>query len=375
MRSARVARRCLDFLVVGAVILASLARAGFAADFRPDTINKGVVELETGSSAGVSVRIAEDLAALVDDGTTRRVVPIVGRTALQNLWDLALLRGVDMAIIQTDVLDTVREQRLMPGLESSFTYITKLYLEEFHLLAGPDIKTAADLAHRRVNVGLRGSGSQITAQRLFALLKIPVEPVYERPEVGIDKLRHGDVAAVAMVAGKPASLMQGFGQTASLHFVPIPLDAGVIGAYVPTKLNADDYPGLVAKDQPVDTVAVGSLLAVAKLTPGSERYKNVSNFVDVFFTEFRALLEPGNQSKWKEINLAAEYPGLTRFPPAQQWLDRNSSGTKQNPQDVKKLFSRFLDTRQQVRGVPVITDQQKQELFDQFQRWQAGQAR
>lgn len=299
---------------------------------------------------------------------------MIGRTALQNLWDLILLRGVDMAILQTDVIDSVREQHLMPGLEGSFTYVTKLYYEEFHLLAGPDIKTVGDLAHRRVNLGLRGSGTDVTAERLFALLKIPVEPVYERPEVGIDKLRHGDVAAVALVAGKPASLMQNLGQGTSLHFVPIPLDAGVIGAYVPTTLSVDDYPGLVAKDQPVDTIAVGSFLAVARLAPGSERYKNVSNFVDVFFTEFRALLEPGNQAKWREINLAAELPGLTRFPPAQQWLDRNSSGTRQNPQDVKTLFSRFLDTRQQARGVPTITDQQKVELFDQFQRWQAGQA-
>jgi TRAP-type uncharacterized transport system substrate-binding protein len=356
------------------MVLSCLASAGFAADFRSDATNKGMVELETGSSAGMSVQIAEDLAGLVDDGATRRVLPVVGRTASQNLWDLILLHGIDMAILQTDVIDDARKRRVLPGLENGFSYITKLYNEEFHLLAGPEIRTVSDLAHRRVAVGLLGSGSDVTAGRLFDLLKIPIEPVYDRPEVEIDKLRHGDVVALAFLAGKPAPLLQTLRQGDALHFVPIPLDAGIINAYAPTTLSADDYPGLLAKDQTIDTVAVGSFLAVAKLTPGSDRYKNVSNFVDVFFTEFRTLLEPGNQTKWREINLAAEMPSLTRFPPAQQWLDRNSAVARQNPQDVKTLFSRFLDSRQQARGAPTITDQQKQELFDQFQHWQAGQA-
>jgi hypothetical protein len=50
-----------------------------AAAPRPDTgVNRGVVELETGGSAGISVRIAEDLAALVNDGATRRILPVIG---------------------------------------------------------------------------------------------------------------------------------------------------------------------------------------------------------------------------------------------------------------------------------------------------------
>ncbi len=260
-------------------------------------------------------------------------------------------------------------------LESSFTYITKLYNEEFHLLAEPEVKTISDLAHRRVNVGLRGSGTEVTTQRLFDLLKIQVEPLYDRPEVALEKLRHGDIEAMTVVAGKPAALLQNVRQEDRVHFVPVPVETGVINAYVPTTLSADDYPLLIPKGQSVDTVAVGSLLAVAKLQPGSERYQNVSNFVEVFFTEFRTLLEPGHHPKWQEINLAAALPGWTRFPPAQQWLDRNASVARENPRDLQALFSRFLETRQQVLGGPGMTDQQKQELFDQFKRWQAGQVR
>jgi uncharacterized protein len=370
----RASKSLARWLVACAVAGVCSISTCFAADLRANAINKGVVELETGSSAGISVGIAEDLARLVDDGATRRVLPVVGRNEMQNIWDLVLLRGIDMAIIQIDVLDSARQQRSFPGIETSLTYVTKLYNEELHVLAGPDVKTIADLSHKRVNVGTRGSGTSVTAARLFDVLKVPVEPVYDGPEVALERLRHGDIAAMAFVAAKPAALFQGIQREARLHFVPVPLGEGVIDAYLPTTLSAEDYPALIARDQPVDTVAVGSLLAVAKLQPGSERYRNVSNFVDVFFTEFRSLLEPGNQPKWQEINLAAEVPGWTRFPPAQQWLNRNTAVARQNPQDVKGLFSRFLDARQQALGGQALTEQQKQELFNQFQRWQAGQA-
>ena len=363
-------------MVVCVISLGLWSSNGFAADPRADATNKGIVELETGGSSGISVRMAEDLAALVDDGATRRVLPVIGRTALQNVWDLVLLRGIAMAIRQQDVVDRARQKRSSPGLDSGFTYIAKLYDEEFHLLAGPGIKTVSDLGHRRVNFGLAGSGSSVTAGRVFDLLKIPVEPVNDRPELALEKLRRGEIAAIALVAGKPSQLLRGLPQDQGWHFIAIPVEEAVINIFVPTALNAQDYPGLIPAGQQVDTIAVGSILAAARLQPGSDRYRNVSNFVDIFFTQFRSLLEPGHHPKWRELNLAAEVPGLTRFPPAQQWLDRNMAVSKQNAPDVKTLFSKFLDTRQQAQEASApVTDQQKQELFNQFQLWQSQQPR
>ena len=176
---------------------------------RPETgVNRGVVELETARAAGISVRIAEDLANVIDDGATRRVLPVVGKGALQNITDLKLLRGIDMAILQADVLDYARQQNLFPGIEYWATYITKLYNEEFHLLARQDIKSVADLANQKVNVDLRGAGTAITAARLFELLKIPVATTNDDQEVALDKLRKGEIAAIAFVAGKPAPIFR-----------------------------------------------------------------------------------------------------------------------------------------------------------------------
>src|SRR5437763_5467579 len=81
-----------------ALIGALDAPCASAAEQAVAVINRGVVEIETSGSAGISVRVAEDLANLIDDGATRRVVPVVGKGSLQTLTDLRYLRGIDMAL-------------------------------------------------------------------------------------------------------------------------------------------------------------------------------------------------------------------------------------------------------------------------------------
>src|SRR5215470_19742701 len=201
-------------------------------------VNRGIVELETTRSAGTSVRIAEDLANVIGDGATRRVLPVVGKGAVQNLTDLKLLRGIDMAILQSDVLDYVKQQNLFPGIEYWASYITKLYNEEFHLLARPEIKTISDLTNKKVNVDLRIAGTAVTAARLFDLLKISVTTTNDDQQVGLDKLRRGELAAMAFVTAKPAPIFRELGGQDGLHFLTIPLNPAVTAAYIPTRLTA-----------------------------------------------------------------------------------------------------------------------------------------
>src|SRR5207248_2493345 len=281
-----------------ALIGALYAPCASAAEQAVAVINRGVVEIETSGSAGISVRVAEDLANLIDDGATRRVVPVVGKGSLQSLTDLKYLRGIDMAIVPSDVLEYAKEQKILPGLEVSMTYITRLYNEEFHLLAGPNTKNVSELANKKVNVDLRGSGTSITATRLFEMLKIPVTVTNDSQEVALDKLRRGEIAALAFVAGKPAPLFMGLKGDDGLHFLAVPFNPAASSAYAPTRLTGADYPDLVPQGRAIDTVAVGSVLAVAELKQLQERYRNVANFVDVFFTGFQTLQTPGHHPKW-----------------------------------------------------------------------------
>jgi uncharacterized protein len=367
-------RMCIAVAVIA--IAASILWAPAVTAEQAVSANRGVVEIETSGTAGTSVRMAEDLANLIDDGATRRVLPVVGRGSLQILTDLKYLRGIDMAILPTDVLDYAKEQRLYPGIESSLTYITKLHNEEFHLLARPEIKEIADLANQKVSVGPRGSSTSLTAARLFDLLKLKPTLVNDSSEIAIEKLRRGEIAALSFVAGTPAPLFFALKGGDGLHFLNIPINETLQKNYIPARLSAVDYPDTIPQDKPVETIAVGNVLAVADLRQLSERSRNVANFVDIFFTEFHSLQTPGYHPKWNEVNIAAELPGWRRYGPADQWLQRNMQIAKgPNPEMLRTMFSRFVDERRQAIGGSTMTQQEKDDLFKQFKSWEQTQPR
>ncbi len=358
------------------VLLLAAEPSGMAAPRDVVATNRGVVELETGRSNELSVPMAEEIANVIDDGATRRVVPVIGKNTLRNLADLQYLRGLDLAIVSADALDYVREQRLMPGIESSLSYVAKLYNEEFHLLARADIHKIADLAEQTINVDVPSSSTAVTATRLFNLLNVNAKMATDEQHVALDRLRRGEIAAIAFVAAKPAPFIQHLKRDAGLHFLAVPLGPAVFSAYPPSQLTADDYPELVAPDQPVDTIAVGRVLMAADLRNIPERYRNISNFVDALFTHFGELLGPGHHPKWKEVNIAAEIPGWVRHPAAQQWLQRNvQAANPSSPDTLRQLFSRFIDERRQAGGSGPMSAAEKENLFQQFQNWQRGQAR
>jgi TRAP-type uncharacterized transport system substrate-binding protein len=363
------------FLAVLAAPPAVIARSASPA-VDPNDVNRGVVELETAGSAGISVRMAEDLASVINDGATRRLVPVVGAGSLANLGDLKHLHGIDMAILQIDALDYAKEQRLSPGIEGSVTYIAKLHNEEFHLLARREIQSVADLANQKVNVDLRDSGTAITAGRLFSMLKLPVTMTNDRQEVALEKLKRGELAALALVSGRPAPFFYNLKADGGLHLLAVPFNSRLAAGYVPTRLTSADYPGLVAEDLPIETVAVGVVLVVANLEQIPERYRNVANFVDAFFTGFQSLLEPGHHPKWQEVNISAELPGWRRYAPAEQWLRRNMEVARPpSPEDLKAMFTQYVDERRRSTGGAPMTQQEKDDLFRKYNRWESGQPR
>lgn len=338
--------------------------------------NRGVVEIIASGTGSTRITMAEDLADILDDGATRRVVPVIGKGSLQDIVDLKSLRGIDLAIVQSDALEFVKTQRLLPGVENAVSFIAKLSSEEFHLLARADIKAVADLAGKRVNFGAPTEGTALTGPRLFELLHVKVEPTNYNQALALEKLKSGEIAAMAYVVGKPAPFFAELGGQNGLHLVGLPLRAEITAAYLPARISAEDYPGLLSAHGAVDTVAVGSVLIAANLAPDSERYRNVANFVDVFFTQFSRLLETPHHPKWNEVNLAAELPHWRRFPAAENWIKRNGgTPVALNEDQMRDIFAKFLDERSRASGAIALSSEQKGQLFDQFRRWQGEHLR
>ncbi|WP_237215333.1 TAXI family TRAP transporter solute-binding subunit [Falsiroseomonas oryziterrae] len=275
--------------------------------------NAGTVGIIAGGVDGTYIRIASDLSAVLDSGNQLRVLAMLGKGSLQNLQDIVLLRGVDLGIVQSDSLASIRRQRLLGGAEGLIRYIAKLYDEEIHLLARPGIERLEDLAGQVVNVDVEGSGTAMTAALVFDAVGLRVRLAHDRQEVAMGRLQRGEIAALMFIAGKPARLFSTLPAGTGLHFVPIRPTAALMETYLPGSLTAADYPTLIAGEEAVETIAVGAVMAVYAHAPGSDRYRKVARFVEALHARFDEFLRPPRHPKWREVNLAAQLPGWTRF--------------------------------------------------------------
>ena len=192
-------------------------------------VNSGTVGVISGGIGGTYVRIAADIAATLNAHTDVRALPIVGQGSLQNITDLLYLKGIDVAIVQSDVLDYIEREKIHPNIKRRINYVTKLYNEEFHVVAGRGIVALADLAGRKVNFGVKGSGTYMTATTVFAALGIEVEPVSIDQPLAMEKIRRGEIAASIYVAGRPAAVVAGLRKEDGFKLLPDPIHIGASG--------------------------------------------------------------------------------------------------------------------------------------------------
>lgn len=298
----------------GGAAAAAAQPAGPAGAGTPtERANSGTVGVISGGVEGTYIRIAADLAGVLDDEDRLRVLPVVGKGSLQNLADIIYLRGIDVGIVQSDALAFALRQGMFPGIGQAINYIAKLYDEEIHILARRDVARVEDLAGKKVNIDVRGSGTAMTAALVFDKLRISVSPTHDPQDTALQKLQSGEIAALAYVSGKPTRLFAQLGAETPLHFLSLPTTADLLDTYLPSQLGHDAYPSLVPADAPVETLAVGAVLAVYGWQPGSERHRKVARFINALGENFHRFQQPPRHPKWREVNLAAQVPGWTRF--------------------------------------------------------------
>jgi TRAP transporter TAXI family solute receptor len=336
-----------------------------------DRMNAGTVGIVSGGVAGTYIRVAADLSAVLDDGNNLRVLAMIGKGSVQNIADVLYLKGVDIGIVQSDVLAYIRRENMFPGVERRVNYITKLYNEEFHILARNDIRELGDLAGKKVNFDNRGSGTFITSTIVFDSVGVEVEPTFYDQTLALERLKAGEIAAMVYVAGKPATLFRDIAGAEALHLLPVPATPKLLETYLPSRLTATDYPRLIQSGQEVETIAVGAVMAVFNWEQGNPRYQKVSRFIEAFFGKFEEFQKPPRHPKWQEVSLTAQVPGWKRFAPAEEWLRRATTASGGDPR-VRREFDRFLSERR-VDGP--LNAEQREAIFQDFLRWQSQRQR
>jgi hypothetical protein len=124
----------------------------------------------SGTIGGTYVQIGADLASVLDNGDELRVLPIVGRGSVQSVADILFLKGVDIGIVRSDTLDYLEQKGIASNIKKQFTYITKLYNEEMHVVARKSIRSVRDLEGKTVSVDLPNGGTFITSIIVFERL-------------------------------------------------------------------------------------------------------------------------------------------------------------------------------------------------------------
>jgi TRAP transporter TAXI family solute receptor len=335
-----------------------------------ERLNANTIAIISGNLNATYVTIAYDLSAVLDTGDEFRVLPVIGKGGGQNIKDVRFLKGVDLGITQSNLLGYYKRNNEIGPIDDKIVYIAKLFNEEMHLIVRADsgITSIEQLAGKRVNFSDVGSGTQLSTRDVFERLGIKAEELNMGQNDALEKLKSGEIAATVLIAGKPAGAMTRIKAADGFRILPIAYPKALQDDYLPTTLTNEDYPGLIAPGQKVETIAVGAVLIAFNWPKGTDRYRRIQKFVDTFFPKLAEFQKAPRHPKWKEANLAAVLPGWKRFEGAEEWLRRNAS-----PQAERDQFEQFLTGRREKSAS--LPSEERDRLFQEFLQWKARERR
>jgi TRAP-type uncharacterized transport system substrate-binding protein len=327
-----------------------------------DKLNTWTVGLAGGQLEGAPIRFATEIARAVDDGDNLHVLPVVTRGPAENVEALLYLKGIDVAVINADALDQFKA--LVPNINQRITYILNLFPSELHVFVRPEIKSLDDLKGKKVNFNTPGTAAAYSGPLIFERLKLDVQKTFIPHQVALEQMRSDqeDMAAVVFVTSKPVDAFTRGKWPPGFKFLPVPFDDA--SYYLPSSLTSADYPDLIPQGETVQTIAVPTILAAFNWPRTSDRYRRVARLTDSLFSHLATLQGPGFHPKWKDVNLNARVPGLTRFPAAQEWLDRTNAVALE-----AQTAARMPGAGLPASGAIGPTTPEEQHLYQEFLEW------
>lgn len=351
-------RRCGCRIVAG-----TLATAWLLLTLPAATAEKAVHSGAQSATVGITAEpqdtpLSEDLASLLGPAGIR-VIPVVGRGPFQDADDLLHLKGIDFAILPSDIFGYPRREALLPEAPQRMRLVLKLYDKQFHLLARNDIPDIAALSGRKVGFGLRDSGDAATATMIFETLGVTPQPVFVDERRAVELLKDGELAAVAALAAKPDPLFHDLNREQGIRFLPVRMTPGLHRFYREAELGIQDYPlmigaGEAGRGAPVPTVGMSMVLAAYDFPPEGHRSVEAARFVQALSRDFPSLLVLPYDARWKQADPAALPPGWIRYAPAVAWsqgISPSASGSSLPSRKIGNVPSR-------------------NQIFEDFLRWE-----
>jgi len=361
-----ITSRCFDLGLVARAYAQTIPKSleeGGAENAIKTRRNAWTVGVAGGILSGTYMTFAAELAEVLDDGDNLRVLPIATYGAASNLDDLLYLRGVDVAVTQSDVFEYFQTQRKIVGLQHRIHYIIRLPISEVHILAKRNVRSIEDLRGKKVNCGPAGSASSLTGTIIFQRAGIKVEQTLFDNPLALQKLRSGEIDALIRVIGKPIDFFAKIPAKDDLHLVPIPFAKTFADYYALSEFTKAEYPTLISEGESISTLGVPAVLAVYNWPAKSDRARRVQRLTERMFASWDKFQSPPRHPKWKEVNLAATVPGWTRWGPADDLL------RAMRAQQAQTAGPRPAANRGDA-ATANLTDTERERLFREFQQWQ-----
>src|SRR5215475_11658950 len=154
-------------------------------------INEGTITVITAPAGGATAIFGSDMARVLDDDATIRVLPVMGKGPVRNVIDILYLKSIDMGMVAADVPEFYKLQYKSPDITSHLRYITKLYHNELHIIAPTSIKSIFDLEGK--NIVAQTDVGYYSARAIFSRLNIKANFDYKGDDArAIQKIVDGE---------------------------------------------------------------------------------------------------------------------------------------------------------------------------------------
>jgi ABC-type amino acid transport substrate-binding protein len=263
-------------------------------------LTDGIAEPNSGATRAIN-ELAKEIGNI-------RVLPIAGHGAVANVRDLLQLKGVDFAVLNSDIFPFLEQTRQYPNAQKQIRYVTHIYSQKVYLLARKEFKTINDLRGRKLAVPSRGAGSHTTAMTLFNLLGIDV---VLHAGVDLDGFDVGSFDGILLLGDELARARLSAQARRDLQVMPIGLMPPLRATYRPAVIEPQELPG-VAVAENTETVAVSTLLAVYNWTSTQARFADVSSFSTRLFAALPRLRQNAG-SVWRQADINAQIAGWSRY--------------------------------------------------------------
>lgn len=299
------------------LLLAATGPAQTEEKISPDAVSRGAVTILTdgiADPASPAARAVRELAERLGQIGKLRVLPLAGRGGADNVRDILHLRGVDFAILNSDILAYVAAGNAYPAAPRKIRYAAKLFDQKALLFARREIESLEQLAGRKLLVLGEESDAYVSARTVFHLLGINVHFGYLKAGASLDDVLATDADGIFILAGDLAHVAMAPHHGAAFRVLPI-RGAGLATVYEPAVLSHEEL-GVFLEAGAVDTIKVSTLLAVFDWPASQQRHADTVNFIAAFYGALPGLRRDLPDSIWRSADINASIPGWQRYSPA-----------------------------------------------------------